>query len=229
MLVKLCLESSGNWLKYWICSFLKNSFMVLKQVLRKKKSNYLAYFTFTILNSVSTSAEFSDEDFVTEDTFLSLYGDVFFSLIGDGYIFSFYSYLISLFLSIGMWTGTTFCFISWRGSVKRLSIKAILSSFCYFYYLKLIGNRTLNVDLRSHLSAVISGSKNFMVQMPFSSFWLPPPVNGAHNSVFWGVIIVELVSWKREEALIWFLILLGVAALLLLVIFNQSILIILNK
>lgn len=156
--------------------------MVLKHVLRKKKSNCFAYF-FTTLTSVSTSTEFSEEDLVTEDTF------PFFSLNGEGHSFSslfisFNSCLISLFLRIGMSSleiGMS-CLVSTSGLLNRLSIRAILSSFCYF--LKAIGNLHLNVDFRSHLSAVISGSKNFMVQIPLSSFLVPSPDSGAHSSGF---------------------------------------------
>ena len=159
--------------------------MVLKHVRKKKKSNCLAYFItlccFTTLTSVSTSTECSDEDFVMEE--------IFFSDTGDGH-FSFYSDLMSLFLILSYCNSTVFT-SSW-GSLNNLSIKAILSSF--YYFLKAIGKRTLNVVLRSHLSAVISGSKNFMFQRPLSSSFAVPPDNGAQSSGFWGVTMVEMVS-----------------------------------
>lgn len=119
MLVRLCRCNSGNCLKYSKYSVLKNSFMVLKQVLKKKKSNCFAYFVLTMLTSVSTSTECSaDESLVVTD-------DTFFSLTGDGQSFSFCSSFSSLFLV----TGTT-CAGSRIGSLNRLSIRAILS--CWF-------------------------------------------------------------------------------------------------
>jgi len=161
--------------------------MVLKHVLRKKKSNYLACFTtlwgFTMLTSVSTSTEFSDDDFVTDDAIFSDTGDGHFSI-------SFWSNLISRFLVLSHVDSSVLASIC--GSLKSLSMSAILSSFCYF--LKLIGNRTLNVDFRSHLSAVINGSKNFISQRPLSLSFAVPPDNGAQSSGFWGVTIVEMVS-----------------------------------
>lgn len=150
--------------------------MVLKHVRKKKKSNYLACFiTFpvlTTLTSVSTSTECSDDDFVTEE--------MFFSETGDGHYFSLISIFKSLFLVNSYYLSSAFA--SKRGSLNNLSIKAILSSFCCF--LKLIGNRTLKVVFRSHLSAVISGSKNFMFQRPLSSSFVVPPDNGAQSSGF---------------------------------------------
>lgn len=92
-LVRLCFCSSGNCLKYSMYSVLKYSFMVLKQVLRKKKSNCLACFTlWTTLTSVST--ECSDDLVTLETTF---------SETGEGHCFSFS--FISLFF-IGCSTST---------------------------------------------------------------------------------------------------------------------------
>ena len=177
--VRLCFCRSGSRvLKYSMYSVLKNSFMVLKQVLRKKKSNYLAYFItlcyLTMLTSVSTSTEFSDDDFVTED--------MTFSETGDGILHSFSSNFKSLFLLLNFSHVDSSVLASESGSLNNLSISAILSSF--FYFTKLMGNRTLKFVLRSHLSAVIKGSKNFMFQRPLSSSFAVPPDNGAHSSGF---------------------------------------------
>lgn len=151
-------------------SVLKYSFIVLKHVRKKKKSNYFACFVLTTLTSVSTSTECSEDDLVTTE-------DTFFSDTGDGQC---YSFLSSCFSSLFLFDGLS-CLVSSNGSLNNLSIKAILSSF--YYFLKLIGNRTLNVVFLSHLSAVIKGSKNFIVQSPLSSF-LAPAVSGAQNSGF---------------------------------------------
>ena len=178
MLVRLYFCRSGSSvLKYSIYSVLKYSFIVLKHVLKKKKSNCFACFItlcgLTTLTSVSTSTEFSEDDFVTED--------MTFSETGDGH-FSFSINFKSLFLVLVFSHVDSSVLDSESGSLNNLSIRAILSSFCYF--LKLIGNRTLNVALRSHLSAVIKGSKNFMFQRPLSSSFEVPPDNGAQSSGF---------------------------------------------
>jgi hypothetical protein len=104
-----------------------------------------------------------------------------FSETGDGN-FSFSSNFKSLFLLLNFSHVDSSVLASESGSLNNLSIRAILSSF--FYFTKLMGNRTLKFVLRSHLSAVIKGSKNFMFQRPLSSSFAVPPDNGAHSSGF---------------------------------------------
>ena len=113
MCVKLCFCNSGHCLKYSMYSVLKNSFMVLKQVLRKKKSNCFACFViFGALTSISAECS---EDFDPVDV------DCVFSETGDGCCFSLS--FNSLFLK-ACWSS----FVSRRGSLNNLSIRATRSS-----------------------------------------------------------------------------------------------------